>query len=520
MLTTLIWWIFLPGVVFWSSFQIGIHRSRKTKDCIPNTIPKTKASSTSFDKENVVFHDASILKPNHDYSLQEAENFHQYRFQYMGKISMESNTLVEMDQSKSSSSSNINNDNSCTKYVNAFAWVPRYGSSSSTSCVAIVKSTNLVHTQPIVRQKPPNPNMKDPGGDGHGFFTKVSIDRSRLKTAKKFMPFALNFDSIEKYIKERLNSRYNHDNNKDLVVMVVNAGELDLFLNFACSTALHNIDISNVVVFCGSEDIIPVVEKTGALGLYHSGFFSVSRQTSHDYLDFTFVDMMWYKCFSIYLILREGYNILFQDVDLIWLRNPFEYFQEILAKENQSAITRGLNPLDALLSDDAQRSLRYTPFFANSGFYYLRSNLRTRYFAWSVMTSFPMIQRLGSHQNMFVQRLLETTNIFGLRTFLLSLEEFPNGYLYHHNRAYMKRLEIGEVHPYFFHMCWTQGKVDKLKYMKKEGMWYLNETVKHTKEAGPGGWDVKTIENALTHANKGEWKTFAKGFCVTKSNSL
>jgi hypothetical protein len=28
---------------------------------------------------------------------------------------------------------------------------------------------------------------------------------------------------------------------------------------------------------------------------------------------------------------------------------------------------------------------------------------------------------------------------------------------------------------YNFHMCWTQGKKDKLKYMKASGMWYLSE---------------------------------------------
>ena len=81
-----------------------------------------------------------------------------------------------------------------------------------------------------------------------------------------------------------------------------------------------------------------------------------------------------------------------------------------------------------------------------------------------------------SHQNMYTQRLLELSNIFGLRTYLLPLEDFPNGYLYHHGRTYMKKLKDKKVHPYFYHMCWTAGKTDKLKYMKMSGMWYLNDT--------------------------------------------
>lgn len=39
----------------------------------------------------------------------------------------------------------------------------------------------------------------------------------------------------------------------DVVVMVVNAGEMDLFMNFACSCRLHNISLNNVLVFAASR---------------------------------------------------------------------------------------------------------------------------------------------------------------------------------------------------------------------------------------------------------------------------
>ena len=42
----------------------------------------------------------------------------------------------------------------------------------------------------------------------------------------------------------------------DLTVMVVNEGEIDLYLNFACSCRLHNLTMSNVIVFAGSRYII------------------------------------------------------------------------------------------------------------------------------------------------------------------------------------------------------------------------------------------------------------------------
>ncbi len=43
-------------------------------------------------------------------------------------------------------------------------------------------------------------------------------------------------------------------------------------------------------------------------------------------------------------------------------------------------------------SDDGQRSMRYTPFYANSGFYYLLSTERSVYFTWSIMTAMDSIQ--------------------------------------------------------------------------------------------------------------------------------
>jgi hypothetical protein len=75
---------------------------------------------------------------------------------------------------------------------------------------------------------------------------------------------------------------------------------------------------------------------------------------------------------------------------------------------------------------------------------------------------------------MFTMRLLETTSQFGLRTLFMNITDLPNGHIYHHDKPYMKKILARTVHPYNFHMCWTQGKVDKLKYMKLSGMWYLN----------------------------------------------
>ena len=56
-------------------------------------------------------------------------------------------------------------------------------------------------------------------------------------------------------------------------------------------------------------------------------------------MDKTFVDMMWYKAFSVYLLLRLKINVLFQDADLVWFRDPFPYFQQVI-KDNEEKAKR------------------------------------------------------------------------------------------------------------------------------------------------------------------------------------
>lgn len=306
-----------------------------------------------------------------------------------------------------------------------------------------------------------------------GFFRKVPKERGRMRTREKLGTFLENFDEITRDLDEKLLEN-NIKKGDDLVVMVVNEGEIDLFLNFACSCKLHDISLNNVLVFSGNEEIIPMLEATGAMGLYHTGYASVSKQASKDYLDRVFVDMMWYKAFSVYLVLRKGINILFQDVDLVWFKDPMSYFHDFIKNDEEIARKTG-SDIRAFFSDDGQRSMRYTPYYGNSGFYYMMASEKSEYFTWSIMIAMDSIQVLGSHQNVLTTRLAEGLAIGQNNVKILTLEEFPTGIMYHHNAAYMDKLRNHEINPYGFHMCWTQGKQDKLKYFRLSSMWYITD---------------------------------------------
>ena len=105
-----------------------------------------------------------------------------------------------------------------------------------------------------------------------------------------------------------------------------------------------------------------------------------------------------------------------------------------------------------MFTDDGQRGIRYTPFFANSGLYLLRSSPRTEYLAHAVTTLFDLLQRTGSHQNVVALRLMELLDLGPLLPALLLPKDFPNGDAFHHDPSYMGELARGEQKPYSFHM--------------------------------------------------------------------
>jgi hypothetical protein len=225
------------------------------------------------------------------------------------------------------------------------------------------------------------------------------------------------------------------------------------------------------------SEIVAMVRATGAAGFFHPFFSRVDKRASSGYLDKIFVEMMWYKAFSLWLGLKLGYHVLFQDVDLVWFKNPFEYFHAHQNATKGGASGGGGDEYTAYFSDDGQRSIRYTPFYANSGFFYLLSTPKNIYFSYSIVIAFDSLQATGSHQNVFTSRLMETMDLSEQHShqLFLNLEDFPSGVKFHHDKAFMAKVTSKRHVPYIFHMCWTANKQQKLENFRLSKMWYLKD---------------------------------------------
>jgi hypothetical protein len=287
-------------------------------------------------------------------------------------------------------------------------------------------------------------------------YEKKDNDENRL-----LKPFLRDLDKLREEFLQKMGSPIDEDGNRrKAIVMVANEGVLDLLLNFLCSAEAAQIDLRSVIVFVGESRHVALVESMGAQAMHSTSLGSMPSQAAGFYLDNTFSRMMWCKASSVYLALYSGFDVLFQDVDLVWLKDPFPYFTELNT--------------DLIFMDDGARTPRYTPFFVNSGFYFVKHNARSVYMFESMTKAAPSeIGQTHSHQSVLIRHISEAHHLFGLSVYVLDNQAFPSGQAYHENKPLIRKIQSRNYRPYVFHMCWTDNRENKVVYFKDVGLWYL-----------------------------------------------
>ena len=179
-----------------------------------------------------------------------------------------------------------------------------------------------------------------------------------------------------------------------------------------------------------------------------------------------FTQMMFAKVVPVQLLNMMGYDVLFQDVDVVWWKNPLEVFHDKKSK---------LFDFDILFQDDGARTVRFAPYSGNTGFYYVRHNKRTQYLFTQLLYNGDLIKETNSHQQALTALLNEHSSLTGLKVKTLDSENFPSGFHYHRAKPLMKKIVEKKHTPYLFHMCWTKNKDNKILFMEQMGMWYMNK---------------------------------------------
>jgi hypothetical protein len=98
-------------------------------------------------------------------------------------------------------------------------------------------------------------------------------------------------------------------------------------MNFVCSARNRGLDLSSVLLFATDEETRDLATGFGLTVFYdEANYGNMPKQAANRYADKTFMAMMMAKVFCVQMISMLGYDVLFQDVDVIWYRHPLEYF--------------------------------------------------------------------------------------------------------------------------------------------------------------------------------------------------
>lgn len=284
-------------------------------------------------------------------------------------------------------------------------------------------------------------------------------------------------------------------NSKTIIVLVCNHGQSELLHNFVCNAKAKGLDLGQVFLFATDEKTLELATSLGIPAYYEDTIFAeMPEQAANGYGDRIFAKMMLAKVYCVHLVLHCGYNVLFQDVDVVWYQNPLSYLEG-----------PELNEWDMMFQDDGARSNRYAPYSPNTGmyisrfavnfpcstiypshtnfsisllgFYYVRYNEKTLYFFNMLLRHGDYIAKVKSHQAGLVAVMNEHVMWKGLRvkTFPRGPDtKFPGGAEYHRYKDAMKGWITGSK-PVIFHMSWTTNKKNKKLYFEQMGEWYTND---------------------------------------------
>ena len=247
--------------------------------------------------------------------------------------------------------------------------------------------------------------------------------------------------------------------------------------------------LQNILLFATDQATHDLAQKMGITSVFIESIFgTMPEMAARRYGDKVFEQMMAAKVYCVQMVSMLGHDVLFQDVDVVWYKNPLEWFHD---KSNPHY------NFDMYFQDDGNHALFYAPYSANTGFYYVRHNDRTRYFFTSLLAAGDRIISTNSHQIALIAVLSEHASIHGLKvkTWKANLPEFPGGHTFHSKRqnAFMKELVAGRAKDtHIFHMSWTSSKVNKVKFFEQMGEWYLD------KKCGSGGLDCCAAEPIVT----------------------
>ncbi len=232
-----------------------------------------------------------------------------------------------------------------------------------------------------------------------------------------------------------------------------------LFENWVAACDRFAIECrSHTMIFATDAGARQVAQRLGFV-VYHDeeSELLAAMTESGSYGDQAWTAYMYHQNWVIRTLLEFGQDfgadVLFQDVDVVWRRNPLPTL----------AATAGTG-VDVQAMYDGPNA-RFQPLYANSGFMYFRNTASVRDFWAEVYSRHDMVGYFRSQQEP-LNVILAAYAHRGLDVLVLDEERFANGHLYCGNRT-------APPDPWVVHHSWTANFEQKLVRYVESDLWFL-----------------------------------------------
>lgn len=242
-----------------------------------------------------------------------------------------------------------------------------------------------------------------------------------------------------------------------VLVMMVNLGFMDIFLNWVRSCDHNGIDPRSwALIFAMDSESAKQAEELG-FKVYSDqlSYGEQPKEAPKAFGDRNFVRLMFAKTAIVQDVLQLGYHVLFQDADMIWKKDPSDY---LFHSSRQG--------FDAQFMYDGP-NLLYEPLHANSGFFFIRNTNESRTFWNMVFGNYDKMLHYRSQQKV-INIVLLSRKLRGLKLNILPERDFANGHLFCEDKP-----STLPANPYVIHCSWTRNVQHKIEKFKKANLWYL-----------------------------------------------
>jgi Nucleotide-diphospho-sugar transferase len=145
-----------------------------------------------------------------------------------------------------------------------------------------------------------------------------------------------------------------------ILVLTVNHGHADLFVNYVCAARAAHIDLAKILLVATDLPTYELATQLGVAAFYDPDIFaSVPVDAAAAYGDGVYAKIMMSKAYCVHLLSMTGHNLLFQDVDIIpYQPNYLEWWID-LAKEG------GSGSYDLVFQSDFSNRVDYAPWYVS-----------------------------------------------------------------------------------------------------------------------------------------------------------